>query len=203
MHAPSKRLTQALVPSLLVLAAAMLSGQQAALAEMNEMTEAGKASGSATGNAPAGGNRKVYKTVDRNGRVSFSDQPSVKAREVEIDLPNRADPIKRRAPRPATPQQKALYQQVYITMPKHEGLIANGLVPFTVSANVAPGLQPGHQLQLSINGSVHSTSSSGSFQVESIQRGQHSMQVAVLNAEGQVLKQSEPITVYARRPGGV
>ena len=145
---------------------------------------------------------KIYKTVDENGNVSFSDQPSAQSSEVEISTPNIAQAAQ---PRPAkqadntAPEQG--YQSLEITRPSNETMIPNGLVPLNVLAKISPSLQPGHQLQLTINGSVHSTSSNGNFRVESLQRGQHKLQVTVIDDSGQPLKTSAIVSVFARRPG--
>ena len=148
-----------------------------------------------------GGYAEVYKTVDKSGKVEFSDRPTPSADKIEIREPNTASPVDVRDKRDTATQSTESYTLVSITSPKNDTIIANGLVPFSVSTQVVPPLRRGHQLQLSINGAVHSTSQ-GSFNIASIARGQHSLQVAVIDKDNNVLKQSEPVKLFAYRPGG-
>jgi hypothetical protein len=143
---------------------------------------------------------EVFKSVDEKGKISFSDTPSAGAQAIKVEPPNTAVPVETTVkPVAPAPTEADPYTQLSITSPKDGAMIVNGLLPFTVTTQVTPPLIDGHKLQLSLNGSVHSTSTS-SFEIPSIPRGQHQLEVAVLDSSGNVVKKSSPITIYARRP---
>ncbi|MEE8059421.1 MAG: DUF4124 domain-containing protein [Pseudomonadales bacterium] len=103
---------------------------------------------------------QVYKTVDDDGKASFSDKPNPSAEKVELRAPNTAKPIETsaKASAPAKAATAGESYQVSISSPQNNALVVNGLVPFTVSTQVSPTLQKEHQLQLSIDGSIYGTS---------------------------------------------
>ncbi len=144
---------------------------------------------------------EVYKTVNEDGSVIFSDQSNPKAKTVEIQSTNTVKAVKAsnvRAPQPTKVATKAY--KITINSPDNDTVIANGLVPFTVSTSVSPSLKEGHQLQLSIDGNVHSKGQTKNIVVESILRGEHQLRVSVIDADGKVISQSAAVKVFAHRP---
>ncbi len=144
---------------------------------------------------------EVYKSVDKKGRVIYTDKPTPNSEKVEI---KEANTIKSATVPDINDEEPPItlfeYQQLAITHPANKDIIPNGLVPFDISLNLRPKLQPEHQLQLLIDGQLHSTSLNNTFRVNSINRGQHKLQVYILDASGNRLKQSEVIEVFAYRP---
>ncbi len=144
---------------------------------------------------------QVYKTVDQDGKVTFSDKKAPEAEAVELQEPNTAKPVE--VPIAVEPLPEALspnsYDILSITSPANDSVIANGLVPFTVTTKVKPKLKSGHQLQLTIDG-VAQGLSQGNFTVESISRGEHTLKISIVDANGNMLKQSAAVKVFAYRP---
>ena len=95
--------------------------------------------------------------------------------------------------------EKAEDYVVRISSPAHDSVIANGLVGFKVTTNISPALNREHQLRLTIDGEVHS-SGRGSFNVSSINRGPHTLQVTLIDDKGTALAESAVVTVFAYRP---
>lgn len=148
-----------------------------------------------------GVNAQVYKHVDEKGKVTYTDQPSPEATPVEIKELNTLKPLPPKAPKPAAPgPDVGPDYKITITSPADNGIVANGLVGLTVNSGVSPALQSGYQLQLSIDGKPHSKNVSGKFQVATMQRGQHSLQVSLLNEEGEVVTNSAAVRVTVYRP---
>ena len=131
----------------------------------------------------------------------YTDKPTANSAKIEIKEPNTIkSPVIPDIIEQEQPQKLLEYKQLAITKPANKDIIPNGLVPFNVSLNLSPQLQPEHQLQLLIDGQLHSTSLSNTFRVNSINRGQHKLQVYVLDALGNRLKQSTVVEVFAYRP---
>lgn len=144
---------------------------------------------------------QVYKSVDKDGNTSFSDQANPDAKQIEVQPANSAKSVK--ASNTATSQPREAAAKAYnvrISSPKNDTVIANGLVAFTVNVTLSPALQDGHQLQLSIDGAAHSKSRQKSFTIETLNRGEHRLQVAVIDSKGNIISQSVSIKVFAHRP---
>jgi len=97
---------------------------------------------------------QIYKQVDEDGNVTFTDQPPADGQPVELGTTNTAPPPVNAYPRRAAPSEKAA-KSTYtatITSPANETIIPNGPGNFSVSATVSPALQGDHRLQLLIDG---------------------------------------------------
>ncbi len=150
--------------------------------------------------APPAGQAEVYKTVNEDGSITYTDQRTPDSEPVEIKEPNTAQPVntpKRAGNR--QPEADKAYA-VSIVSPEPKQLFPNRLQAFTVSTEVTPALKEGHRLRLKIDGKTHSISR-GSFQVSSLTIGEHTLQVEIIDAGDSVITQSDAITVFARNPG--
>ena len=143
---------------------------------------------------------KIYRSVDENGTVIFSDQPSQESASEEVQLrkPN-AVPMKRvTLPEGnAGSNEKELaeaYRTLVITSPEPESTIRNPMEPVPVEVDLVPSLQDGHRLVLFDNGEEQP-----GLALNPMIRGSHSLVVKVLDAEGEVLIASSPVTVYLHR----
>ncbi len=145
----------------------------------------------------------VYKTVDEKGKVTFTDKPTPDAETVDIKETNLATPVQvpARERQEGEPSQDD-YKSLTITSHSNDDIIPNGLNPFNVSTQVNPSLQQGHKLRLYIDGQKYSEGTASNFRVTSIARGSHTLQVTIVDQEGNSLKQSEAVTIFAYRPGG-
>ncbi|MEP5763916.1 MAG: DUF4124 domain-containing protein [Halieaceae bacterium] len=148
---------------------------------------------------------QVFKQVDEEGNVTFTDQPAPDSTEVEINTTNTAPPPPVNAfPVPPKPQQSDADDggyQLKITAPADQTIIPNGPGNFSVSASVSPSLQAGHKLQLLMDGQPREEPQSGSsWALTNVFRGEHSIAVSVIDAEGEQQATSAPITVYVFRP---
>ncbi|MGK0499042.1 MAG: hypothetical protein ACJAYG_000673, partial [Oceanicoccus sp.] len=90
--------------------------------------------------------------------------------------------------------------QLSFNSPTNNTVIANGLVGFVVQANIDPALKQGHLLQLSINGDIHSKAATNQIIVNSIDRGEHMLKLAIINHRGDTITSSDTINIVARRP---
>lgn len=145
----------------------------------------------------------VYKVVDENGKVTFSDNPTgTKIESVDLPHINTAPAVD---PQPYTPpatKETSIKHSIRITSPGNKAEILAGQRDLTVTAEAKPPLSDGFSAQLYMNGTAFGGAQpSTSFVITEIMRGEHSINVAILNASGKVVARSRPITVYVRRPG--
>lgn len=158
---------------------------------------------------PGSVSAEVYKTVDANGKVTYTDQPTEPAERVNIAEPNSMLSVEK----PKTPEasqtateedenKKAAepYRYIAITSPEDDAVIPHGPGNFSVSVSTEPALQKGHRLVLNMDGVALQRSTSGEFQLTNVARGTHSLSAQVVDANGRALASSKTIKVNVFRP---
>jgi len=147
---------------------------------------------------------QIYRSVDEEGRVIFSDEPAEGAKPVELPPTNtmgQPAAIPRPAPAEGTVTQFTGYDSVAIVQPADDESIVNTGGDFSVSVQTTPALQLAHSLRLLLDGAAYASSADGGFSLRNIDRGSHTLQVQVIDEGGAVLAESITFTVYVRRPG--
>lgn len=156
----------------------------------------------------ASSHAEIFRHVDENGNVIFSDNSQNKQAEA-VNLPpiNTQPAIKLPTPatidEPAEAEEEAErlpYKSISISYPNDETTVTYGQESISASAKLTPSLQDGDTIQFYFNGKPHgkaSTSSSTTF--NSLLRGEQSISVAVLNDKGKVLRKSAAIRIYVMR----
>ena len=154
----------------------------------------------------------IYKTVDEEGNVVFTDvPPKDQSKAIEIDAGNTYQP----APLPAanTPAPAAAdeaeteeeltvnYESLQITAPADdEALRENaGNVTISVSANPSLDIEQGHAVQILVDGTPSTSAAATSLSLTNVDRGTHSLVAQILDADGQVLISSSPVTFHMLR----
>lgn len=156
---------------------------------------------------PALAQSSIYRTVDENGNVVFTDAPPADSKRSIERIEN---PQVNSMPPPATieiPEEPASEEEasadieVRITAPANETTIPNGPGNFSVSANVSPALESGHSLQLFMDGAPWGDPQrSARWSLTNVFRGQHDLTVGVVDDSGATLAVSDPVRVYVFRP---
>lgn len=145
---------------------------------------------------------EVYKSVDENGKVTYSDAPTGKKID-PVDLPqiNTTPAVEPKPYNAPAPKQAAPQYRVAITSPSNGAEILAGQRDLSVSARVEPPLDDGYSAQLFMNNSPYGGAQpSTSFVITEIIRGEHQLSVAILNPSGKIVARSSSVTVYVRRP---
>jgi hypothetical protein len=149
---------------------------------------------------------QVYKTIEEDGSVTYSDTPSVgeASQQIEVRKPNTSAPPPE-MPRlegdsaPQEPEQTSY--EVAITAPANETTFPMGPGNFSVSARVEPSPEPGTALQLYLDGAPQGVpQDSANWSLTNVFRGAHDLSVAVVDGKGNELARSEAVRVYVLRP---
>lgn len=146
---------------------------------------------------------QIYKYTDANGNTVFTNQPpeGTKAESVELKPINTTEPAK--AAQEQTPRLSELPAEPYQILelrdlPNEEALRANNGT-FSVGVTIEPRLGPGHTLRLLLDGKPYgSPSSVPRLQLTEVDRGEHSLAVAVMQGE-RIVQQSETRTFTVQR----
>ncbi|CAD5110501.1 DUF4124 domain-containing protein [Zestomonas carbonaria] len=146
---------------------------------------------------------QVYTYIDAEGNRVFTDRPTAgNAQRLQL-APTNAMP----APRPGTPQAPQVaappappsYQLLRILVPEPDAAVQNGTSgDLIVTATSEPGLLPGHQYRLLLDGEpAGEPSRSPVFQLTNIDRGTHQIAVEILDTNGSILERtpSQPVHI--------
>ncbi|AYC34657.1 DUF4124 domain-containing protein [Pseudomonas cavernae] len=149
---------------------------------------------------------EVYTYLDAEGNRVFTDRPHpgnaqrlqlTPANSMGGQRPNAAPP----APAPAAPVTVPSYQLLRILVPEPDATIQNGTSgDLIVTATSEPGLLPGHNYQVLLDGRPASEPSrSPVFPLSNLERGSHQLAVEIRDAEGRTLERTPNQPVHILR----
>jgi hypothetical protein len=158
--------------------------------------------------------RQIYRSVDADGNVVFSDQPATPnatAEPVELPSPNTFSPPPRQgegvrlevwlAGDEAREQAAASgrYQVLRIADPPDDAGLRDNAGNVTVTGELQPDLLPGHAVQLLLDGVLAQTAAQARFELVNVDRGSHSLELRVVDEAGNILISSAPSTFHLQR----
>ncbi|MCL9684608.1 DUF4124 domain-containing protein [Legionella maioricensis] len=156
---------------------------------------------------------EVYTWTDSQGVVHFSDNPHPGAEKLKIpDDQSFSTP----SPSSSSPKQEVTpvqeenntseksdrtYTKIAIRDPLNQATIRNNQGYVVVSVELEPKLSEGDNLQILFDGApLGDPQPNTIFELNGIYRGSHTIAVQVVNANGEVLLTSDPITIFMQRP---
>lgn len=147
----------------------------------------------------------VYKTVDKDGHVIYSDSPaSDKAEKVqlrEINTVPETQVMPNAAPvNSYPPQEEKITYQIDIISPRAEVTIPPGQRDLAIAVNLSQPLRETHLLVYFMNGEMLEETAMTNIIVKDVPRGSHTLVVEVIDASGQSLGTSPPVIVNVIRP---
>ena len=144
----------------------------------------------------------IYKTVDNNGNVVFTDtQPTDQPGEpVNLrpltSIP--ALPTRRPMPVSTTKPTRQLYSRLTITKPDHNATIRDQET-ITVNIAISPRVLFSHSVRLRLNGKVVAESRRQStFELKEVERGRHTLTAEIVDSQQQVIR-STSHTIFVHR----
>lgn len=145
---------------------------------------------------------EVYRWVDSNGTVIYSDQPHTGAETIELDTSPSYSPVA--IPEQATPIEEvaAPSYKISIVSPVNDEAVRNNAGIVNINASVNPQLESNRNdlFTVKLDGQVlGEPSSSPNFVLTNIERGTHTVQVAIVDTNGKQLTSSEVITFHLKR----
>ncbi|WP_067515432.1 DUF4124 domain-containing protein [Endozoicomonas ascidiicola] len=145
----------------------------------------------------------IYKTVDEEGNVVFSDSAPAGKPSEEVKLkpltpiPSPQSGLNISKPKPEE-QKIVSYKKLEIVEPTPGATIQNQ-DSFNVRIALAPGIQPGHRIRLLLNGKrVGESSGQLSFTASNVERGSQVLTAEILDENSKVIKSAKS-TVFVHR----
>lgn len=148
----------------------------------------------------------LYKWLDENGEVVYSDEPPYEGAE-QLDPPPltttpavKAPPAKAKPTQEPQPPKSAAveYKEIRLSKPADDEAVRNNAGNVTFEFVVTPALQTelGHSISLMIDGStVKSGLQTTSVSIEHMDRGTHQVQLKIVDGKGKTLKAS-PVSKF-------
>jgi hypothetical protein len=148
----------------------------------------------------------MYRWVDAQGVVHYSDTPQPGAEKIQMEQAQtyKAPPVQNAARANPTAPNKAqspTYQSCRITGPKaDQSFFAPDYVPVMVA--LEPGLQPGDELVVTVDGVplTGDGAEATSFRFSDPSRGEHTVNVTVQGADGKAACTAQAVTFTVERP---
>lgn len=149
---------------------------------------------------------EMYKWVDAEGNISYSDQPPFKGAD-KLDPPSiNTTPAVETPPKAAAKEAEeetdTKYSFFKITSPENDATIRNNEGNFSISLGISPALDTanGHYLTILLDGKpVHKNITSTSASFSNIDRGTHKITATVKNSQGKALITASAVTVHIHR----
>ena len=150
----------------------------------------------------------VYKWVDENGVVHYSDQPHAGSDKIEVggvqtysaprDAASRSSAQR---PSPQSAGSQSPYQLCGFTRPENDEVFLN---TDSVSGTVqlSPALQEGHRVVITYDGKrmPNLAPQGGGFTISPAERGTHTLSAVVENETGTVVCASRTVMFHVRQP---
>jgi hypothetical protein len=156
---------------------------------------------------------QVYKIVDKDGNVTFTDQPPgdgskpIKLQPISVvETPvyeTKAEPAKEGEDgKPMSLRTlRSMYRDFAIVAPQSEESIWHPDRPITVAWSTGAPLQTGMKASVSVDGQLQANTTDRVVPVANLERGEHRVTASLTNAKNQTVATAEPIVFFVRRPG--
>jgi hypothetical protein len=143
---------------------------------------------------------KIYKTINKDGSVTYSDQASPGA--IEVDFASNTTTIVQNAVAKTKQlktirQKKKIEHTLSVMTPSEGATIRNVNGTVTISATVTPNAAGHYELSLH---DQKLRSASGSFLVEGLPRGEYSYQINFVRTSGKVIASSPVRRFFVHKP---
>ncbi|MGJ8679602.1 DUF4124 domain-containing protein [Paraglaciecola sp.] len=147
----------------------------------------------------------IYKTIQADGSVIYSDTPTAGSTPVNLSSVNNvvvpalndaasAKPVSQKTSKNQKPK---IQYQVSILSPAHEESIRDNSGNVSIRVNVSPS--GAGKVQLLMDNQVVSTQTNRLFELESVNRGAHIIQVNFIDNLGKILASSQEQTFYLHK----
>jgi Domain of unknown function (DUF4124) len=147
----------------------------------------------------------VYKSVNEQGEVVYSDQPTPNAQRMKLpELPTyKAPPIPGFSSTPESkPAAASPYKSIKIVAPENDATIRDNQGVVRVEVALSPPLmtKAGHKIQFYLNGEPHGIPvATTSISFSNLDRGTYTLTTSVMDTEGAVLSSSDPVVFHLHR----
>jgi hypothetical protein len=146
--------------------------------------------------------QEIYRWVDKEGVVHYSDQPGAPdaerveiARSNEYEAPESGDV----APDDQSPAPPP-YDYLIITQPTQDQVFFGADASVAVTAELGGTLQRDHTLEIFLDGNSVPADGGGSVLLPNLERGTHILRASVFDQNGAALISTKEVAFHVRQP---
>ncbi len=159
---------------------------------------------------------QVYKTVDENGNVVYTDQPPADGSAPVVLRPISVVEAPTYEKAPAATEEDAAqdgakemslkylrknYKDFALIAPQQEETIWNPENSITVAWNVGYQLQPGMSVTIFVDGQQQAKTTEQIIPVSITDRGEHTVTAILKDGKNRTVATAEPVVFFIRQPG--
>jgi len=159
---------------------------------------------------------QVYKTVDKDGNVTYTDQPPADgSKPIELAPISVIEaPIYEKAPEATTEDGAAdggeevslktlrrNYKDFAIVSPQAEESVWAPDGPISVAWQAGLALQEGMQVTIFLDGKRYSTTTQQMVMVVGLERGEHNVSAELRDSRNRTVATTAPVVFFVRQPG--
>ncbi len=151
--------------------------------------------------------QQAYRWTDENGQVHYSDRPVPGATEVRLSGAQGYSAARPPPQTPITPAEEPpledsapAYTVFNVVQPAQQATLWNIGTMLTVQVDVQPALRAGHRLGAYLDGQFINVGATGTeFQLTDVFRGLHDLQAVILDANGEEVLRSLPVSFMVQQ----
>jgi hypothetical protein len=153
--------------------------------------------------------QEIYRWIDKDGQVHYSDQPgAANAERVILSDPNayESEPSfgdyapAGNAPEDTDADEAAAYESLAIVQPTPDQVFFGADATVVVAAELGGTLRPDHTVVFFVNGNRRPAGAGLTLELQNLDRGSHFLRAAVLDQNGDPVITSQQITFHVREP---
>ena len=155
---------------------------------------------------PASVFAEVYRHVDAQGNVTFSDEPIEGGETIQVKpvttvtLPKPQDVQDAPEVIEKAREEGERYTSVSIVSPMDGDAFHSGSGNVQIQVTSSPSLQPGHRYEVTLDGQPVGQTTSGSVTINHIDRGTHQAAAHIINENGIRVRSGDTISFTVHRP---
>jgi hypothetical protein len=153
---------------------------------------------------------QIYRTVDANGNVVFTDVPPVNrqgqpdGKKVTVEPSNTYEPPEVTAPASGSTSSGSgasnYYSELAVVAPVEDATIRDNAGEVLIQAVVTPQLRSDHRMLLVMDGAPTEVEAvDGVFELSNLDRGTHTAGARIVNGDGVVQIESPAVTFHLLR----
>lgn len=148
----------------------------------------------------------IYKYIDENGKIAYSDKPIEGAKKMNIQL--RPTPVPDAAQEAAdalesddgTNKEVANYESLELLTPTHDKVVSDRSGSVQVILLPTPRLSSTHELVINVDGKDISRGRHGNLNLSQVSRGTHTVSARILDANGTIMISSPTVSFHVKKP---
>lgn len=151
-------------------------------------------------------NAAVYKRVDKQGNVYYSDKPVTGAEKIKLPPPGTySSPQISPVPAPPTRTQRRLQSKqiatrFIIAAPRDQQTLRSAQGNIKIAINIQPALRKTNKIRLLLDGKSQGDFNSTTITLKEVDRGAHKIEALLIDSKNRVIANSNTVTVFFHRP---